>query len=111
MRPTSADIKKDIKFRDWLSYQPSCIDGSFSEIVDGVWRNVACHVRRVGNGAGTARKPLFSAVPMNNDQHTMQHMKGELALLNAYGIAHTREEAKQWFEEQARKYLVMWTKA
>lgn len=111
MKPTASDIRKDKQFREWLTYQPSCIDGAFSEYNDGVGRNVDCHVRRVSNGSGTAKKPLFSCVPMTFSQHDIQHRNGELALLKMYGLANTEEEAKQWFDEQSRKYLVKWTKS
>ncbi len=53
----------------WLSYQPSCVDGSFHQWQDGVGRNIACHVRRVGRGAGCGIKPPYSAIPMTQEQH------------------------------------------
>lgn len=59
----------DREYLDWLSYQPSAVDGSFNQWKDGVGRNIACHVRQVARGAGTGTKPPFSAIPMRHEQH------------------------------------------
>jgi len=108
----------DKKFREWVSRQPSCLDGKFSEFTNGEWRNLACHVRRASN-AGTAYKPEFSCVPMTNAQHQYQHSHGELACILAFatleviGDSHgmdSVETAKEWFDLQAKKYREMWEK-
>jgi len=76
--------RKDQKFLDWLSYQPSWLDGAFSETDRaGHQRNIACHVRRASN-AGTGYKPLYSALPMTNMQHLLETNKGKLACIMAY---------------------------
>ena len=99
--------KSDKKYLEWLSYQPSCLDGTFNQYQDGVGRNIACHVRRASN-AGTGYKPKFSAVPMTDEQHKLQSTKGEAAVLYRYLTHFTAEEAKQWFDNQAQKYLKQW---
>lgn len=38
---------------------------------------VAAHVRRIENGAGTAIKPPYSAIPLCDYHHGMQHKHGE----------------------------------
>lgn len=59
----------DACYLDWLTYQPSCVDGSFHQWQDGVGRNIACHVRQLNRGAGTGVKPPYSAIPMTQEQH------------------------------------------
>lgn len=97
--------RKDQKFLDWVSRQPSCLNGEFSEWHDGVGRSIACHVRRAAN-AGVAYKPLYSAVPMTREQHDLQHKEGETAVLRQYGIL--TGDAKSWFDEQAEQYYQEW---
>jgi hypothetical protein len=90
-------LKLDEAYRHWLSYQPSCIDGGWSEKDDlGDDRCVACHIRRAGQ-AGVAYKPPFSAVPMTFTQHALQHQHGE-------SYFHPAE----WWEAQATGYLMQW---
>lgn len=89
-------LKLDEEFRLWLSYQPSCIDGSWSEWDGEAWRSIACHVRRVPD-CGVGIKPLFSAVPMSFSQHAKQHQLGETALL-----------PQAEFEARAGEYVARW---
>lgn len=108
-KPSSHDRREDQRFKRWIQKQPSCIDGVYSEFVNGEGRSVACHVRRVSGGAGIANKPLFNLVPMTHQQHLWQHTVGELALLKHYGILCINEQqAKEWFEEKVEHYLKMW---
>lgn len=99
----------DKQFLDWLTYQPSCLDGVFNQWQDGVGRNIACHVRRAGF-AGTGFKPPFSAVPMTDAQHKVQSGRdGEVGVLLKYtGQAFALEQAKLWFENQVAMYLQQW---
>lgn len=84
-------IHLDKLYLEWLSYQPSCIDGSWNQYDEaGDGRNIPCHVRRVNRGAGTGKKPLFSAVPMTHEQHMQE------ATLRT----------PEWFEEQADLHLI-----
>lgn len=102
--------ESDKKYLEWLSYQPSCLDGTFNQYQDGVGRNIACHVRRASN-SGTGIKPKFSAVPMTDEQHHRQHKLGEAAILDIYldGL-HTIDEAKEWFDNQVKIHLEKWRK-
>lgn len=110
--------RKDHAYLVWLSYQPSWLDGAFSETDrDGHQRNVACHVRRSSN-SGTGYKPPYSAVPMTAAQHRLQREKGELACIMAYTkyerfLARHEdmtmvEKAKQLFDVAAAFYLRKW---
>jgi hypothetical protein len=100
---------RDKDFLDWLTYQPSCLDGTFNQWQDGVGRNLPCHVRRAGS-AGTAFKPVFSAVPMTDAQHKVQSGKGgEVEAVFRYtGRRLSLDEAKAWFDEQAEFHLRRW---
>ena len=100
----------DKRFLDWISRQPSCLDGSWSEFHDDGPRCIAAHVRRAAE-AGTAFKPKYSAVPMTFDQHNEQSWHGEAACLNRFlpkpGMW-TNAEAKHWFDEKRVEYLKRW---
>jgi len=118
MQKKEPDKFADKDFLEWVEKQPSCLDGSFSEYENGEGRNVACHVRRVAYGAGTAKKPLFFAVPMTHWQHALQHQKGEKACMMKYLKAPRGKDffagklglneatAKDWFETQALAYRI-----
>lgn len=102
----------DADYLDWLSYQPSCLDGTWNQ-----WdhdqdcgRNIACHVRRQSRGAGYGIKPPFSAVPLTDAQHKVQSLKGELRALirYTYYIGYTDQMASEWFEQQANFHLNNW---
>ena len=87
--------RDDQDFLDWVSTLPSVLDGTFSEYHNGVGKCVACHVRRANN-SGTSYKPLYSAVPLTNDQHQLQHQQGEMAMVERYmGIPCTEATAKR----------------
>lgn len=90
-------IGSDRTYREWLQKQRSVFSGEFSEYVNGEGRSIAAHVRRSGE-AGTAYKPQYSCIPLTNDEHTLQHQKGESAL-----------DGLDW-EKQKNKYLVEWAK-
>lgn len=99
----------DKQFLEWVSYQPSAIDGGFNQYNPN--RNIPCHVRRISNGAGTGKKPPFSAIPMTDKQHKIQTFNGEDALLAHYNINDkiwSVYQAKEWFENMATTYLKRW---
>lgn len=105
----------DKQFLDWLSYQPSCLDGTWNQwdIDKGKGRNIACHVRRIRNGAGLGIKPDYSAVPMTDTQHKIQSgADGEARVLNRFkrrGSGFwTPLCASDWFDEQRIIYLQQW---
>ena len=62
----------DKDFLDWLKREPCCIGTK-----DCKGDIVAAHVRRIADGAGTAIKPEYSAIPMCDAHHQMQHTQGE----------------------------------
>lgn len=98
----------DKQFLEWLSYQPSCLDGAFNQWIDGVGRNIACHVRRANN-SGTGIKPQFSAVPMTDAQHKLQSQKGEVEVISKYfPELWNPEMAKQWFDNQVENHVMWW---
>lgn len=98
----------DKAFREWISRQPSCLSGGFSEFVNGEGRNPACHVRR-SSTSGTGFKAPYACVPLTSVEHALQHQRGEAACLEAYlGGVWTAEAAKAWFNEQVAKYRAEW---
>lgn len=110
MKEIVKDMKKpsDKKYLEWLSYQPSCLSGEFSQYIDGVGRNIAAHVRRAKN-SGTGYKPKYNAVPLTDKEHQYQHIFGERALLEKYNDCHWPvKAAKEWFDDMAESYLEKW---
>ncbi len=102
--------KADSAFLSWLRTQPSCLSGSFSEYVNGIGRNPACHVRSSAN-SGTGMKPRFSAVSLTHEEHFLQHRSGEKALLESYyGRKFSIGEAREFFNSQAKKAYNKWMK-
>lgn len=96
----------DAQFLEWIRTRPSCLDGDDYNIQ-------ACHVRRVKDGAGTAIKPPYCAVPMTETQHILQSSQGETSCLKVF---HTDKKdwpvdgAKQWFDKQRLHYVQEWAK-
>lgn len=99
----------DAEYLDFVSRQPSCIDGAWNQI-EPESRNIACHVRRLSKGAGFGIKPPFSAVPMTHNQHMIQSGNGgEVMVLEVYtGNRLPQIAAAEWFERQADKSLASW---
>jgi hypothetical protein len=87
------------QYEQWLSHQTSCISHQWSEWDEqrGEGRSIACHIRRVSKGAGTAKKPDYWAVPMTFTEHNLQHGDGETALLT-----------KDQFDTMPERYLRRW---
>jgi len=85
------------EYLNWLRRWPSVFTETYSEYKDGEGLNPACHVRRVSMGAGMGEKPPYFAVPMHQEEHSMQHQKGE-------GIYCP----PQWWECEAIRYLCLW---
>lgn len=99
----------DRQFIDWISFQPSVLDGNFTQWQGGQGRNIPCHVRRIGNGAGMGYKPQYSAVPMTGAQHRIQSLEGEAAVIFKYlGYRLKAEEAKLWFDTKRNEVLSKW---
>lgn len=110
-----ATLGTDDAYHQWVTYQPSIVSGQFNETDDaGEPRNVACHVRRAGEG-GTGHKPAFASVPMTNDEHHRQHNHGETAVhirwQRLQGIAPLsldRDDAQRWFDQRLAWHRTQW---
>lgn len=71
---------------------------------------IAAHVRRAKT-FGTGFKAPFSCIPITQQEHDIQHQKGEGACLDKYLpklVPWSALEAKRWFDEQVEKYIQMW---
>lgn len=105
-KPYRKETGDDSAYLAWIRTQPSCVSGLFSEYVNGKGMSVAAHVRRK---SGVAVKPKFSAVPLTDEEHRLQHQYGEHGLLNRKlpGVW-DRQTAKRWFEIKAKEHLARW---
>lgn len=107
-------LGSDKDYLDWVTYQPSCISGEYSEFDENEeGRCIAAHVRRVRDGAGTGMKPRYSAVPLTFKEHQIQHESGESGCLDAFLRKHERyfwgeEAARDWFDRQRINYVERW---
>lgn len=64
----------------------------------------AAHVRRVANGAGTAIKPPYSAIPLCSGCHKEQHRVGEDAIGGKDKVDKMRlDHVKRWAWESMRQ--------
>lgn len=88
-------IGTDEEFLVWVRQQP-CAYNTYAAAEHG-GDVVAAHVRRIANGAGTGIKPPYSAIPLCDRHHQMQHQEGESAL-----------DGKEWFDEQRAKHVTRW---
>lgn len=70
-------VGTDQQYLDWLKTQPCCIRGSLIADKEHDGDVVPAHVRRIAAGAGTSIKPEYSAVPMCDHHHKLQHQHGE----------------------------------
>lgn len=87
-------IGSDSKFLEWLRLQPCAKTRSYGYESDPV---VAAHVRRVANGSGTGIKPDYSAIPLLNSLHLLQHAKGETAVA-----------PQDWWDSQRMRHVHLW---
>lgn len=84
-------VGSDEDYLGWVRRQPCCADGVHSGDV------VAAHVRRVANGSGIGIKPAYSAIPLCDGHHRVQHGDGESAL-----------GGKEWADRQRIAHLQRW---
>lgn len=87
-------IGSDRLFLEWLRQQPCAKTGNLGYESDPV---IVAHVRRIASGAGTGIKPIYSAIPLLNSLHLLQHQKGESAVA-----------PQEWWELQAKRYRHLW---
>lgn len=89
-------IGTDEEFLEWVRQQPCCLYGKKWE-PDHAGDVVAAHVRRIANGAGTSIKPEYSAVPLCDRHHKLQHQSGESAI-----------GSKELLDRLRNRYLQVW---
>jgi hypothetical protein len=109
-------------YHEYIQTLPSALDGEYAEWIEalGEGRNPACHVRRAGE-SGTSYKAPFVEIPLTHQQHWCQSFEGELTCLARYAKdADIRAAlfdaspddavrmAKDWFDQQKRKYYARW---
>jgi hypothetical protein len=92
-------VGTDGNFLDWMRKHPRSATGKLAGGESGPI--VPAHVRRVANGSGTGIKPPFSAIPLTDQEHRLQHQKGESAV---------HPEGKEWFDKKRVQYLTEWVK-
>lgn len=85
----------DWEFLDWCRNQPACWHCGTMGSPD--LSIVPAHVRRVAAGAGTSTKPKYSAIPLCNTCHAIQHTVGESGLAPS-----------EWWESNAAKAREEW---
>lgn len=90
-------IGTDQEYLAWLKGRECCIRGSL--IADKAHDGdiVPAHVRRIADGAGTGIKPEYSAVPMCDRHHKLQHQSGE-----------SEVGGKEWLDRQRNRYVQEW---
>jgi len=77
--PVHAALGTDKQYRQWIQQQPSAVSGDYSEWINGEGRSIAAHVRRAGE-AGTGFKPTYACIPLTDNEHQIQHRRGESAI-------------------------------
>src|SRR3990172_3031808 len=115
-------IGSDAEFLEWIRKQPCAVTGERDYHTDEATGIVtercdAAHVRTVAAGAGTAIKPLYSAIPLIHSLHDTETKHGKSAL---YFAAHTTEQTrnmddstlqslgKDWMDKLRDRYVVEW---
>jgi len=99
-------IGKESDYEKWITTLPSVLNGDADYDPDtGDIRNECCHVRRVSEGAGTAEKPPYFAVPMTHKEHQHQHQHGEKSAMMAFG---RRDWDPEWFQRKADQLRADW---
>lgn len=105
-------IGPESKFEEWIRCQPAVIGADDYDSKTGDIRNQVAHVRRVREGAGTAEKPPYFAVPLSASAHREQHQGGEFYLLDTYKPKDSPgwqlDDAKEWFDKKADQYRTDW---
>lgn len=98
------EIGTDEEYLEWCRNQKCAHCSKAPEWeMDTLVLNEAAHVRRVANGAGTAIKPTYSAIPLCSGCHKEQHRIGEEALGGKDKVDKIRiEHVKRWAWERMR---------
>lgn len=103
-RARCAELGTDKEFQEFVRGRASCLSGL------GRGKCVYAHVRRAAFG-GTGMKTEFSGVAMTDEEHKLQHQKGEAAVLSArFGMAISPQAAKEWFDKEAQYLRLLFIK-
>jgi hypothetical protein len=128
--PVLEAIGTDVEFLDWIRAQPCAVTGErdyHKDEATGVVteRCEAAHVRRIADGAGTAEKPPYSAIPLVHAWHDAQTRYGESVFADLSKNVYDRESrllgvevnldaknaarlGKEWMDKTRNKYVVDW---
>lgn len=113
-------IGTDAEFLDWIRAQPCAVTGDHDYHKDEATGTVTercdpAHVRTVANGAGTAIKPPYCAIPLVHHLHDVETRHGKAALYLAANVGyeampqHVLEKtASEWMDKLRNKYVVDW---
>lgn len=84
-------VGTDQQFLDWIKTQDCAANRPHNGDI------VPAHVRRVAGGAGIGIKPDYSAIPLCDAHHQLQHQKGESEIA-----------PREWWDQKRIEYLVKW---
>jgi len=98
-------IGTDEEYLEWCRHQKCAHCGKAPHWeMETLVLNEAAHVRRVANGAGTAIKPPYSAIPLCHEDHGKQHQHGEDTIGGKDKVDKMRlEHVKRWAWERMRE--------
>lgn len=100
-------VGSDDEYLEWCRHQPcaKCKWKPHFEMSDFIACEAA-HVRRIADGAGTALKPAYSAIPLCHEHHTEQHRVGESILGGKEAVDRARiKHVQEWVWETLKTTL------
>lgn len=113
-------IGTDAEFLDWIRAQPCAVTGERDYHKDEATGVVTercdpAHVRTVANGAGTAIKPPYCAIPLVHQLHDIETKHGKAALYLSANVGYEampqnvlERAASEWMDKQRNEYVVAW---
>ena len=113
-------IGTDAEFLDWIRAQPCAVTGERDYHKDEATGTVTercdpAHVRTVANGAGTAIKPPYCAIPLVHQLHDIETKHGKAALYLSANVGYEampqnvlERAASEWMDKQRNEYVVAW---
>lgn len=113
-------IGTDAEFLDWIRAQPCAVTGERDYHKDEATGIVTercdpAHVRTVANGAGTAIKPPYCAIPLVHHLRDVETRSGKAALYLAANVGYEampqhllEKTASEWMDKLRNKYVVEW---
>lgn len=100
MVPILETLGTDAEFLEWVRQRDKCrtVTGRWRTGIDCQGPIVAAHVRRIEKGAGTGIKPKFSAIPLCDLHHKLQHQHGESHLAPKWAWDNAAADVRrEWF--------------